>query len=203
MQGFFITGTDTDIGKTYSACQLIKNLVQQGKQVSPRKPIASGCEVKASKLYCSDTHLLKQAAQTQDSLEAITPYSFQPAISPARAIKQAGLDISLENLVQACQVPQGSLAIVEGAGGFLSPLTPSSLNADLAQALNLPIILVVGNKLGCLNHALLTIEAIEKRNLKIHQIILNDINLTSDPDNFDDLKHLTPLPVIHQKYSRN
>lgn len=203
MQGYFITGTDTDIGKTYSACQLIKNLVKQGKKVSPRKPIASGCEIKAGELYCSDTHLLKQASQTTDSLETITPYSFQPAISPARAIQQAKLDITLENLIQACQIPDDSLGIIEGAGGFLSPLTPTCLNADLAQALNLPIILVVGNKLGCLNHALLTLEAIEKRNLTVHQIILNDLDSTSDIENFYDLKRLTPLPVIHQKYLPN
>ena len=177
-------------------------LVQQGYNVAPRKPIASGCIKQADgTLFSDDAYRLQQASQTSDALHTICPYQFEPAISPARAIRQANLTISLDNLKQACQAPISDFLLVEGAGGFLSPLCDEGLNADLAAQLQLPIVLVVGNRLGCLNHALLSVESIQQRGLQIAAIVLNDVQAHSDADNFSDLKkHLPKHNLIHQPH---
>lgn len=199
--GLFITGTDTDIGKSFVACCLAQGLIKQGYKVSPRKPIASGCLVQTDgQLLSEDAQQLKQASQSDLPLDQICRYTFSAAISPARAIQQSGQTILLKDLVQACSVKADEFALVEGAGGFLSPLTADGLNADFALQLNYPIILVVGNRLGCLNHALLTIEAIERRGLKLQAMVINDFSQDADPQNIADLKKLTQHPVIHQTF---
>ena len=200
--GYFITGTDTEIGKSHIACALAMGLLQQGYQVAVRKPIASGClKQPDGSLLSEDAYRLQQASQTKDSLQTICPYQFEAAISPARAIRQANQPIGLADLVQACQAPASHFLLVEGAGGFLSPLCDNALNADLAKQLALPIILVVGNKLGCINHALLTLQAIQQRHLSLAAIVLNDLSQQSDPDNLTDLKNLLPnQQLIHHPY---
>lgn len=199
--GFFITGTDTEIGKSFVASCIAQGLVEQGLAVSPRKPVASGCLLQADgSLLSEDALQLQAASQTLEPLARICPYCFEAAISPARAIAQSGQAININALCHACQVEVDHFALVEGAGGFLSPLASDGLNADLALKLNYPLILVIGNRLGCLNHALLTIEAIEQRQLKLHTVILNDISPQADPDNFNDLQQLCHYPVIHQRY---
>lgn len=201
--GFFITGTDTDIGKSFIACCIAKGLIEQGIKVSPRKPIASGCIRQTDgSLLSTDAQQLKLASHSDEPLNQICRYTFEPAISPARAIAQANQTISIESLHQACAVDKSHFALVEGAGGFLSPIAPDGLNADLAIKLNYPIILVVGNRLGCLNHALLSIEAIEARGLTLHAIVLNDLNANSDLDNLHDLCQLTPYPIVYQPFSQ-
>ncbi len=201
--GFFITGTDTDIGKSFIACCIAKGLIEQGIKVSPRKPIASGCIRQTDgSLLATDAQQLQLASQSDESLSQICRYTFEAAISPARAIAHAKQTITLADLHQACAVDKGHFALVEGAGGFLSPITPDGLNADLAVKLGYPIILVVGNRLGCLNHALLTIEAIEARGLNLHAIVLNDLNADSDLDNLHDLCRLTSYPIVYQPFSQ-
>lgn len=198
--GFFITGTDTEIGKTFISCQIIQQLKSQGISVAPRKPIASGCILQGGKLVPEDAVLLRAAAGCVESLEIICPNCFAPAVSPARAIKLAepGLVVDIATLVAACQVPVGKFALVEGAGGFLSPIASDGLNADLAVALGLPVILVVGNRLGCINHALLSIEAIENRGLKIERIILNNLSPDADLGNLEELQALTSHKIHNQ-----
>lgn len=200
--GYFITGTDTEIGKSHITCALAMGLLQQGYQVAVRKPIASGCIKQADgSLLSEDAYRLQQASQTEDSLQTICPYQFEAAISPARAIRQSGLDIGIEDLLQACKAPTSHFLLVEGAGGVLSPLCDDGLNADLAVQLQLPVVLVVGNRLGCLNHALLSIEAIQQRGLQLAAIILNDIEPDSDPDNFKDLqKLLSKQSITHHPH---
>jgi dethiobiotin synthetase len=199
-QGFFITGTDTEIGKTQVTAALTMGFRQQGYQVIPRKPIASGCLWHQGQLVSEDAQQLQQACQFDEPLEKICPYSFEPAISPARAIHQSGQNILLNDLHQACDASQPGLVLIEGAGGFLSPLTADGLNADLAQALGYPLILVVGNRLGCINHTLLTIEAIQRRQLTLHAIVVNDITPHADPANLQDLKALCTQSVFHYPY---
>lgn len=200
--GYFITGTDTEIGKSHITCALAMGLLQQGYQVAVRKPVASGCIKQADgSLFSEDAYRLQQASQTQDSLQTICPYQFEAAISPARAIRQSGLSTVLEDLLQACQAPASHFLLAEGAGGFLSPLCDDGLNADLAVQLQLPVVLVVGNRLGCLNHALLSVEAIQQRNLHLAAIVLNDLQANSDPDNFADLQKLLPKQnIIHHPH---
>jgi dethiobiotin synthetase len=199
--GFFITGTDTEIGKTHIACCIAQGLIAQGISVTARKPIASGCVQQADgTLISEDAVRLQQACQTSDTLDTLCRYRFQPAISPARASQQMQPALDLAQLMQACQINDNRFALIEGAGGFLSPLTHDALNADLAKALGYPLILVVGNRLGCLNHALLTIEAIEARGLTLHTLVMNDLSPDSDLDNLHDLCRLTGHPIAYQPF---
>lgn len=200
--GFFITGTDTDIGKTYVSCQLAQALQQNqpGLVISARKPIASGAiRDHNNTLYSDDALQLQQATGKRESLSDICRYLFEAPISPARAIQQAinqgGERIGIQDLVCACQVPNDHFALVEGAGGIYSPLAIDGLNIDLAIALQLPVILVVGNKLGCLNHALLSIGAIENAGLKLFHIFVNNLSDQADPNTLNDLQNLTAYPV--------
>lgn len=200
--GFFVTGTDTDIGKTYVSCQLAYALQQNqpGLVISPRKPIASGAiRDRSNTLYSEDALQLHQATGKQESLSDICHYLFEAPISPARAIQQAinqgGERICIQDLVRACRVPNDHFALVEGAGGIYSPLAIDGLNIDLARALQLPVILVVGNKLGCLNHALLSINAIENAGLKLFHIFVNNLSAHADPNTLNDLQRLTAYPV--------
>lgn len=205
--GLFVTGTDTDAGKTFISCCIGYTLHNQGLTVSPRKPVASGCiRNQSGVLCCEDAQQLQHACNSIEAIETICPYRFEPPISPERAIKQAGLVINNEELAKRCKVPEGHFALVEGAGGFYSPLCSDGLNVDLAQTLNYPVILVVGNKLGCINHALLTLEAIQNRKLTVAAVIVNDLSPQTDIQNFYDLKERMQnlnLPCLHHKFSDN
>ncbi|WP_321277189.1 dethiobiotin synthase [Thiomicrorhabdus indica] len=193
--GFFVTGTDTDVGKTFVAAKIAQQFAAQGLKISPRKPIASGCIVQADgSLLSEDALQLQQGAQSRESLEVICPYQFEPALSPQSALEMANVVVTIKDLFAACQTPDQNFALVEGAGGFLSPLCTDGQNRDLATALNLPVILIVADKLGCLNHALLSIEAIESAGLKLHAIVVNQVN----PDSFGfakDLEKWTETPI--------
>jgi dethiobiotin synthetase len=198
-KGFFITGTDTNVGKTFITCCLLKTLQENQKlPVYPRKPIASGAiRFTPKKLISEDAMLLKTHSLTNESLNTICPYLFEAAISPARAIKLNSANISLDNLIKACKTPNDGIRLIEGVGGFYSPLTEKYLNSNLAKHLGLEVIIVVANKLGCINQTLLTIEAVKNSNLKINCIIINDISLDADYDNFIDIKELTKEKCIH------
>lgn len=196
--GFFITGTDTDIGKTFVSCTVAQYLLekQPGLAISPRKPIASGAlRDHNGELYSEDAVQLHQACKSQEPLNTVCPYLLEPAISPARAIQQAKQTITIHDLVLACKVPQQTVAFVEGAGGIYSPLASDGLNIDLAKQLGYPVILVVGNRLGCLNHALLSIAAIENAGLEIAHIFVNNLSDQADSENITDLQSLTTHPV--------
>ena len=205
--GFFITGTDTDVGKTFATGCIGVSLLQQNITVNPRKPIASGCIVQADgSLLSEDALFIQQACSSTESLNVICPYTYEPAISPQRALKQRDAKITINHLLDACKTPSNAFSLVEGAGGFYSPLAIDGLNVDLAKALSFPIILVVGNQLGCINHALLTIAAIQTAQLHLHSVIVNDTSPEADKDNFFDLQaHLQPnsIPCFHLAYSHD
>ncbi len=193
--GFFITGTDTDVGKTYVAARIAAQLHAQGIKVAPRKPIASGCIVQSDgSLLSEDAFRLKQGSQSQESLELICPYQFEPALSPQTALAMANKVVTTEDLVHACQTPEKNFALVEGAGGFLSPLCTNGQNRDLAVALDLPVVLVVADKLGCLNHALLSIEAIQHSGLHLHAIVINQVK-AGESGFAQDLSRWTQIPI--------
>ena len=205
--GFFITGTDTDVGKTYATACIGLSLLEQNFMISPRKPIASGCIVQHDgSLLSEDALFVKQALGAVETLSTICPFTFKPPISPQRALKQAGVTLNILDLVKACNKPSENVALVEGAGGFYSPLCSDGLNQHLAQALNYPVILVIGNRLGCINSALLSIEAIKQSGLKLHCLIINDISPTSDIENVHDITAFVAkqsMAVYHLKYSKN
>lgn len=176
-QAFFITGTDTGIGKTYVACKLIRDYVAQGYQVVGMKPVAAGEDFIGGEWVNDDVLQLETASNVKAPRNLTNPYSFKPAIAPHIAAEKAGVTIEINHIKQAFDA-LGELAdivIVEGAGGFLVPLNNKQTKADLAVALNIPIILVVGMKLGCINHSLLTVEAIKARKLILHGWVANQI----------------------------
>jgi dethiobiotin synthetase len=190
--GYFITGSDTDVGKTYIACQLVRQLVQQGVEVETRKPVESGCEMSANgELITHDALALQQANGNRETIDRIAAYRYRAALAPPRAARLENREILIEQLLDACEVdhPQHRL-IVEGAGGFYSPLAENGLNADLASALQLPVIIVVNDRIGAVNQALMTIQAVESRQLRVAAIVLNQVEPVTDAqmDNAMDLQ---------------
>ena len=192
-RGIFITGTDTDVGKTWLGCHLIKYLTTQGFDVAPRKPVESGGP--------NDAWKLASAANKQGQLELICPNRFKAPISPTRAARLENKAILLEQLKQQClnQLQDNQLLYIEGAGGFLSPLCEDALNADLCVALSLPVILIAEDKLGCINHVLLSVEAIKQRGLTLVGVVLNTKNASQnipEQNNLDDLREYLKCVVI-------
>ncbi len=176
-QAFFITGTDTGVGKTHVACKLIHDYVAQGYKVVGMKPVAAGCEFVGGEWVNEDVLRLTQASNVKAPRELVNPYSFKVPIAPHIAAEQAGVQIEIAVIKQAFEklAAMADIVIVEGAGGFLVPLNHWQSMADLAAALDVPLILVVGMKLGCINHALLTAEAVKTRQLYLHGWIANQI----------------------------
>ncbi|MFP4080845.1 MAG: dethiobiotin synthase [Ectothiorhodospira sp.] len=197
-KGLFITGTDTGVGKTVVACALIRALVARGLSVLPRKPVESGCERRGGILWPADGARLLDAAG-EDELDRVTPWRFTHALAPDRAARLAGTPLHLGALAAACR-PRGDAhwVVVEGAGGFCSPLAEGALNADLAVALGWPLILVAPDRLGVLNHVLLTAEAATRRGLTLAGIVLNDMGQPGPQgmDNAGDLEARLPVPLL-------
>jgi dethiobiotin synthetase len=201
LRGFFITGTDTGVGKTVVACALIRALRAAGRHVSPRKPVESGCEARGEGLFPADGAALRDAAREPlADLATVTPYRFRHALSPDRAARLADRTLSISALREACLAghpPQADL-VVEGAGGFYSPLASDGLNADLAQALGLPVVIVAPDRLGVINHVLLTAEAVHNRGLELALVVLNACD-TAGPEGMDnaaDLEAHLDCPVL-------
>jgi len=192
--GIFITGTDTGVGKTHVGARIIRMLRERGIHVAPRKPVESGCKLVNGELVPADGTALMDAA-SQDHLNQVTPYRFEAALAPPVAASLEGQDIRLKQLVEACHSSPNEFLVVEGAGGFFSPVASDGLNAELAVALDLPILLVVADRLGCINHCLLTIEAIENRGLSIAGIILNQIDTDVTPGNLEEISSRVSCPV--------
>jgi len=207
MKGLFITGTDTNVGKTYIACQIASELHSRGINVTPRKPIETGCELINKSLHPSDANLLLKASNSNTSLDDVCPYRFSPAISPQLAAQQSNQIVRISDLVSACtnNIEKESFLIVEGAGGFYSPICQNALNSDLARELDLPVLIVVENRLGSINQALLTIKAVENNNLKISSVILNStspIKQNSLINNLSELQGFTNHMVIHVPFNK-
>ncbi len=200
LHGYFITGSDTGVGKTWIGCQLIPQLRQQHASLKVRKPVESGCETDArGRLTPADGLALFEANARVESLELVTPYRFPAAVAPDRAARLQGQTITLNQLQDAVtnNLQADDFVIVEGAGGFFSPLAEDGLNAELAARLGLDVIIVVAERLGAINQALLTIGAVESRGLNVHCVILNQCSESTDPDtdNLQDLSSRTEYPV--------
>jgi len=200
--GAFMTGTDTDVGKTWVGVKLLQALQNEGIKPVPRKPAESGWpQPPASVLKTDAQQLLDACKNSEQTLGQVCPNRFREPLSPPRAAQLEGVQLSTHTLAQQCwqDVPEDSFLYVEGAGGFYSPLTHDGLNADLAEALKLPIILVSEDRVGCINHILLTVEAMQSRQLMLAGIILNSKPETESPDTMDnltDLRTLLTVPVF-------
>lgn len=179
----FITGTDTGCGKTYVSALLIRAIAMQGLRVAGMKPVATGAEKLQDKLIHEDDQILLQASNVVLEQKLRNPYLFTPACSPHIAAIEANKPIYLEKILDAynlCKAATDYL-VVEGVGGWRAPLSPSESVADLATSLGLPVILVVGVKLGCINHTVLTVEAIQASGLNFLGWVANVL----DPSMYD------------------
>jgi len=167
--GFFVTGTDTGVGKTLICCALLHGFAALGKSVIGMKPVAAGAVRGARGLINDDVALLRAASNVEAPLALVNPYCFEPPIAPHLAAEQAGVVIDLAIIAAAFErlAAIADIVIVEGVGGFCVPLNRGEDGADLAQRLGLPVILVVGLRLGCLNHALLTAHSIRAKGLTL------------------------------------
>jgi dethiobiotin synthetase len=200
-KGFFITGTDTGVGKTRVGATLARMLHRRGLDVQPRKPIESGCHRNGNELILADGTAYHTAVAGAVPLTLISAYRYETEVSTERAARLSGAPLQLQQLLTAVKtgLRSGSVLLVEGAGGFYSPLCQDGLNADLAAALRLPVILVAADRLGCLNHILLTLAAIEQHGLQTAAIVLNQFEQPpSAMDNVEDLRRLLPaIPILH------
>ncbi|NOU01885.1 MAG: dethiobiotin synthase, partial [Gallionella sp.] len=191
------TGTDTNVGKTLIACALLHGFAAQGKRVVGMKPVAAGC---GDDGIHEDVRQLRAASNVLASLGQFNPYCFVPAVAPHLAAQFAGVIINLERIVASFTelAGQADVVIVEGAGGFLVPLNDREDSADLATQLGLPIILVVGMRLGCLNHALLTVQAITARGLVLAGWVANCVeeNMLMLDENILALQQRIAAPML-------
>lgn len=197
---YFITGTDTGVGKTLVSSALIHGFVTRGFTAVGMKPVAAGCRRESTQLIADDVEQLRAASNLDIPLNQINPYAFEPAIAPHIAAQQAGIDIKLDVIAQAYEQlkAKADVVVVEGVGGFRVPLGHDVDTADLAKILDLPVILVVGMRLGCLNHALLTAEAIETRGLKLAGWIANQLDpeMTAFNENLQSLQQHLAAPCL-------
>jgi len=161
-RGYFITGTDTGVGKTAVTLGLMAHLQAQGQIVAAMKPVASGCERTAAGLVNEDALQLQRQSSVALPYALVNPYAFEPPIAPHIAAARVGVTIAIDTIRSAFDEIAGTAdcVLVEGVGGWQVPLNDDETLVDLARALDLEVILVVGIRLGCLNHAMLTAESI-------------------------------------------
>lgn len=206
----FVTGTDTDAGKTTCASALLHALHSQGRRVWPFKPVAAGAETVGGQLRNSDALKLMNACAIEvnhESYAKVNPYCYAPPIAPHIAAAQVKSTLTvrsiIENLETALFEPQNTtshdLVLIEGAGGWLVPLNDEESLADLAKALQADVLLVIGMKLGCLSHALLTVEAIQRSGLKLVGWIANQPQqeqMAYYQENLETLKRMIDAPCL-------
>ncbi|MDP3137824.1 MAG: dethiobiotin synthase [Azonexus sp.] len=196
-QAYFLTGTDTEIGKTFITCALLHRATQLGLKAAGVKPIAAGTDALGDN---EDVENILAASNVTLAREITNSYCFKAAVAPHIAAAEEGISIDFATIRAACNsaIEQADLVIIEGVGGFCVPLGVDRNSADLAVALGLPVILVIGLRLGCINHALLTAEAIKARGLPIAGWVANQIDpvMPRFEENLATLKALLPAPLL-------
>ena len=199
-KGYFITGTDTGVGKTLVACCLLRAFAARGLKAVGMKPVASGAVARANGLVQDDVERLMAAGNVTAPRELVNPYCFAPPIAPHIAAAEAGMKIDLDYIRRcfSALTEQADVVIVEGVGGFRVPLGPGADTAQLAARLALPVVLVAGVRLGCLNHALLTAEAIAGRGLTLAGWVANhlDPQMAAAYENVRALETLITAPLL-------
>jgi len=198
---YFITGTDTDVGKTTVAAGLLHAARQSGLSTAAGKPVASGCSVVPEGLRNADALALMAECSVPLTYDEINPVAFEPPIAPHLAAREAGVALTVQSLLKPMRHVLGKNAdftLIEGAGGWRVPLADQSNLSDLAAALQLPVILVVGVRLGCINHALLTAEAIAQDGLQLAGWVANIIDAKTSrlEENLATLAERLPAPCL-------
>ena len=198
--GLFVTGTDTEVGKTLVSASLLWALAQTGRRCVGMKPVASGCRATAAGMRCNDADVLLAHSSVSASYADVNPYGYEPAVAPHLAARAAGqtieLDVIHRHFERLCAT--ADWLVVEGVGGWLVPLSDDTTVANLAQLLGLPVLLVVGMRLGCLNHALMTATAIERTDLELAGWVANQIDagMALFGENVATLKARIDAPLV-------
>jgi dethiobiotin synthetase len=196
-RGWFVTGTDTGIGKSLASATLLHALRARGLRAVGMKPLASGCERTPEGLRNEDALLLQAASAPRPDYEDVNPFALPNPLAPELAAADAGIRVTLAPIEAAFArlSSQADAVVVEGVGGWAAPLAADLDQADLARALDLPVVLVVGLRLGCLNHARLTARAIQADGLRLAGWIANDIDPAMERanDNFALLQRRLPV----------
>jgi dethiobiotin synthetase len=179
-RGVFITGTDTGVGKTVVACALVRALRTRGARVAVMKPVASGAVATPEGLRNADALALMEAAASTAGYPDVNPYCFEPAVSPHIAAKEAGIEVDTGLIRRKFDAlaADSDWVVVEGAGGWFAPISEHQTMADLAWALSVPALMVVGLKLGCLNHAQLTRLGVEAQGVSLAGWIASEVDPT-------------------------
>ncbi len=199
-RGIFVTGTDTGVGKTVVAVALLRALAALGKRAAGMKPVSAGIDADAS--VNADVSALMRAGNVDISAEDCNPFAFAPAIAPHLAAAEAGMPIDLDAIASAYErlATQSDVVVVEGAGGARVPIDACRDMLDIALRLRLPVLLVVGMRLGCLNHALLSADAIRARGLRLSGWVANrvDPQMRAVDANVADLAARLGAPPVAQ-----
>ena len=199
-RGVFVTGTDTGIGKTFVSASLLSALNAAGKRAVGMKPIASGCVMTPRGLRNEDAETLLDHSDDTPAYESVNPFALREAIAPHIAAREEGVEISLGPIESAfAKLSQAAdCVVVEGVGGWCAPLSESLMQSDLGKSLRLPVILVVGLRLGCLNHAILSARAIQSDGCKLIGWIGNGIDpaMQRVRENIDTLRERLPAPCL-------
>jgi dethiobiotin synthetase len=195
-----VTGTDTGVGKTRVALGLCQAFAMRGNRVAAMKPVASGCSLTPAGLRNDDALALQGAMNVQATYSEVNPYAFAPPIAPHIAAAEAGVTIDFDVLDHAFEQlsSRSDVVVVEGAGGWLVPLDERRTLADLAVAWQLKVVLVVGMRLGCLNHAQLTAESVQRRGLILQGWVANAMDPHFDrlDENIASLRTRMPAPCL-------
>jgi len=195
MNGVFITGSNTDVGKTTVGVEIIRHL-SKTRKVRVRKPVETNCQLINDAYAPKDAIALNEACSEPEPLSVVCPYCFELETSPEEASSHEGTTLSIDDLVSACNADtEDSFVLVEGAGGLYSPIADASLNSDLAKRLQVPIVIVICDELGAISQALLTIEAAKKNKLSVSCVVLNEIQ-ANNLCNKEALTAYTKIPVV-------
>ena len=199
--GWFIAGTDTGVGKTYVATSLLQTLANRGERAIGMKPVASGCKATDAGMRSEDAQQLLAASGITADYADVNPYAFAPACAPHVAAAECGVEIQLQKILESYRRLQekSSWVVVEGVGGWMVPLGERLMMTDVARALRLPIVLVVGLRLGCLNHALLTVAAMRQAQIPLAGWVANLIDpaMLRVAENIAALESRIEAPLLH------
>ena len=195
MKGVFVTGSNTGVGKTTVAIEIVRH-ISKTRAVKVRKPVETNCELSEQSYIPKDAIALSAACQLQEPLNKVCPYCFEIEASAELASTDSSEKLTLEDLVLACKCDvDENFVLVEGAGGLYSPIAEAALNVDLANELQLPLLIVIRDELGAISQALLTLEAAKKNKLTVACVVLNVIE-SNNLSNKEALTAYTETPVV-------
>ncbi|GAB2893439.1 dethiobiotin synthase [Microbulbifer echini] len=200
-RSYFVAGTDTEVGKTFVSAALLTAAANAGLQTAAVKPVASGCVRTENGLRNEDALLLQEAMTMPLGYQQVNPFALEPAIAPHIAAIEAGTQLNVARMAGVCRgvmCAGADLVLIEGAGGWRTPLGPRAFLSQLPRELNTPVILVVGMRLGCINHALLTAEAIRRDGLPLAGWVANFVcpEMVRGEENLATLEALLPAPLL-------